>query len=769
MLNATHMIKKIKKLKRFGIFQDFTASSDLSDFMKFNLFYGWNGCGKTTLSRLFASLRDKKIPSDFPTCEFEIVLQDDSSIKSTSIENFTPKVFVFNQQFIEDNIDWKKQGAKSIIVISEDKIEERNRFFTIRDKDLPRKIADRDSRETLAKASEKDKENFLTDVARSIKQSFQLIDTSDSRYLNYDKGKLRTFVNDHEAEIKEGKATLSLESLDELKKRAHPVEKPKITFQFPKRDDQKIIEAQAKINSLIKQEIVSASIKRLQENGDINVWVEAGLKLHQEHNSKTCEFCGQNLPMNLISRLKEHFNIEYDQLITKLRNARNWITEIQAAYSMPDTSDLYEEFHLSYKARLTELQQSRSNFDKTLAAWSAVIEHKLENPFSTEFEEQTDIESVISTLAAKEKEISAILFAHNQKTENFQTELKEIKSTLEKHYISESFTEKKYFTLLEKVAKDQQDFLNSKEKVETLQKELDSLSASLANAAKGAENFNGKLHRFLGRDDISLSYDAGLKGYKILRSKPASPAANLSEGEKTAIAFVYFVIKVEEQGNKISDSVIVLDDPISSFDSNHLFHSLSFVKSHFESALQVFILTHNYNYFKIVRDWLLKKNSPGKIKTAVFAIEVKKAEGRKSMISNAHSSLLKYGSEYHYMFKKLYEYRDDQTVNAEKAYQVANFARKLLEGFFTFKYPLGRSNFYELMDTGCKNAGISDVTSNAVYRFINNYSHSQIIEFQESTMENLLAERDNITQQVFEIISKCDERHYNEMIELCSN
>lgn len=53
------MISKISKLKDFGIFHDFTWKTELSDFKKFNLIYGWNRSGKTTISRVFASCEKK--------------------------------------------------------------------------------------------------------------------------------------------------------------------------------------------------------------------------------------------------------------------------------------------------------------------------------------------------------------------------------------------------------------------------------------------------------------------------------------------------------------------------------------------------------------------------------------------------------------------------------------------------------------------------------------------------------------------------------------
>ena len=73
----------------------------------------------------------------------------------------------------------------------------------------------------------------------------------------------------------------------------------------------------------------------------------------------------------------------------------------------------------------------------------------------------------------------------------------------------------------------------------------------------------------------------------------------MSEGEKTAIAFVYFIAKLKENRNQIEDSIIVVDDPISSFDSNHLFQAYSYLKHECEMALQLFMFTHNFQSFTV--------------------------------------------------------------------------------------------------------------------------------------------------------------------------
>ena len=46
----------MSRLRGCGVFRNFGWPTDLPEFGRHNLIYGWNGTGKTTLSRLFRDL-----------------------------------------------------------------------------------------------------------------------------------------------------------------------------------------------------------------------------------------------------------------------------------------------------------------------------------------------------------------------------------------------------------------------------------------------------------------------------------------------------------------------------------------------------------------------------------------------------------------------------------------------------------------------------------------------------------------------------------------
>lgn len=763
------MIKRIKKIKEFGIFRDFHAPKELHDFSKFNLFYGWNGCGKTTLTKLLNILGTKNADSAFPSCEFEIVMEDNSIIKQNSVQNFISKIFVFNQFFIEENIDWKKQGAKSIVVISEDNIVERERFFELSNKLIPDlknklKLAEEDLKKT-----EKESNDFLIFQAKSLKNSLQLIDTNDRRYINYDKAKLRDFITQNENKIKDGQSILNEEELSSLRQQVKPIQKGDVNFQLREPRKETLLEAETRISMLVNANILNESIQRLQENPRINSWIHDGLIIHKDIESEMCEFCGQTLPKNRISQLENHFSQAYADLIRKLHEAQNWINELEINCTLPQIGELYEELQAEYKSASDNLLVAINRLKEHLRKFADILTDKLNNPFETSLKLPVGLPDLIVAVSESRILLEQLIDSHNNKNKNFQKELTTHKDRLELHYAADAVREKKYFDLQKSISSKNSVFSRIGKNLGELEEEKDNLEASLSNAVKGAEGFNNKLHLFLGRKDISLEYDTNQKGYKIVRTGKDKVAQNLSEGEKTAIAFVYFITKLNENGNQIEDSIIIVDDPISSFDANHLFHSMSFLKNTCESAKQLFILTHNFQYFRLIRDWILNKNKKDTIKSRVYSIDVGIDTERESTINNAHVSLLNHGSEYHFLFKKLHSFREGNNLNIEHSYHVANYGRKLLEAFFTFKHPKGRNDFSQLMDAACKIAKVEPDVKDKVYRFINKYSHYQIIEIHDSPIDNLLGEGENVTQLIFSIIEKCDETHYNEMIEICND
>jgi wobble nucleotide-excising tRNase len=765
-------IKNIQKLKRFGIFHNHT-NTNAKDFGKYNLFYGWNGSGKSTLSGIFRCIENKSNSEKFPSSEFIVGIDGSTAITQSNIAQSNLNVYTFNQDFIDENISWNSV-VKSILLVDKAKIEERKKLEELRK-------AQRTDSEAYSKEASEIKSlegaisKFGTDSARRLKMSLQSIDTSDSHYLNYNRKKFESFITSNLQATKTEAPLLDEEKIVELTNAAKPNQKNPISFTKQSISQETFAKAKDRLDDLLNTSVVSKTIQRLVEHGDIKSWVETGLSLHKRHDTNQCEFCGNTITEERIKRLEAHFNDDYKAFQERLVKADSWLSgQYIQAPMLPAAGDFYEELKKKYSEACADLEKAIIDLNEEISAWHTALKKKTENPLETgrsvEAIKESSIQSFNDAMAA----ISATVEKHNHKSANFKEETDKAKKQLELHYVTTEVKDFGYHDKKIEVAKRAAENNDLKRAINNRNTEIQTLEESLSNEGLGADQFNESLHKFLGRSEITLNFNPAKKGYEILRNDTDLVEGNLSEGEKTVIAFVYFITKLKENDNKMENTIVVVDDPVSSFDSNHLFHAYSFLRSNCDKAKQLFVFTHNFTYFKLIRDWFegvnrnrRRKHPPKEPSAFFYTIEASTEIPRHSTFKDADPSLVNYNSEYHYIFSKLYAYRNSPELSRDEAFLTANLARKLLESFFSFKFPKYRSDIAQLMDRGLKGCEVTDeATKEKIYRFINKYSHSIVIEINEESSENLVGESQNVIGDIFAWLQEVDEVHYNEMLEV---
>lgn len=765
-------IKNIQKLKQFGIFLNHT-NANVKDFGKYNLFYGWNGSGKSTLSSVFRCIENKSSPKKFPSSEFTINVDGGTTITQANITESDLNVYTFNQDFIDDNISWNSV-VKSILLVDKAKIEERERLEKLKTlQKIDSEAHSKEAEEIMRLDGAVSK--FGTDSARHMKTSLQSIDTTDRYYLNYDKRKFEAFVAVNIEAMKTDEPLLNEDKIIELTNAAKPDQKNPISFTRQAINQETFAKAKERLDDLLKTSVVSKTIQRLVEHGDIKSWVETGLDLHKRHDINECEFCGNTITEERTKQLEAHFNDDYRAFQDRLVKADGWLTGqyIQVPV-LPAASDFYDEFKKEYSESCIALEKATKDLNEEISAWHTILKEKIGNPLETGLTVEVINESSVKAYNNAMTAIETTVGKHNHKSSNFKEETDKSKKQLELHYAttevkSFGYHNKKREVIDRTAAND-----TLKTTITSRNSEIRSLEDSLSNEGLGADQFNESLHKFLGRSELTLSFSPVKKGYEILRHDSVPVEGNLSEGEKTAIAFVYFITKLKENDNKIENTIVVVDDPVSSFDSNHLFHAYSFLRGNCDKAKQLFVFTHNFTYFKLIRDWFegvnrnRKRKSPPKDPNAFFyTVEASAVVPRQSTFKDADSSLVNYNSEYHYIFSRLYAYKDNLALSRDEAFLTANLARKLLESFFSFKFPKYRNDIAQLMACGLNGCEITDESiKEKIYRFINKYSHSAVIEINEDSSENLVGESQNIIGDIFRWVQEVDQIHYNEMIEV---
>ncbi len=295
------------------------------------------------------------------------------------------------------------------------------------------------------------------------------------------------------------------------------------------------------------------------------------------------------------------------------------------------------------------------------------------------------------------------------------------------------------------------------------------------------------MKEFFGREEIKLELDGDKKGYTIKRD--GQPAKNLSEGEKTAIAFSYFIVKVEEKEFKIKDGIIFIDDPISSFDSNFIYHCFSLINLHFKNVGQLFISTHNFQLFNLAKEWFINKNNHTR-KDNRKAVSERRLEKpmpceffmvenftdldvRKAKLVELDKTLRNYKSEYHFLFSLLNKF-EDIDLNYADFYTIGNVARRFFDIFADFKIPDSRDQkqkmeaiVKEANENKEENKKISNSDWNKAYKLVNEFSHNSdptsAIEHKDKS------ESKDAIKILLNIVKKSDLRHYEILVKNVPN
>lgn len=766
------MITKIKKLKNFGIFRDYSGDN-IQAFGKFNLIYGWNGSGKSTLSKLFESLEKRKnlqATAD-ANCEFSVILDSEVVITEKTIPQSSTAVRTFNAGFIKENIDWDS-SVKSILLVAKEKIDDRKVLEVLKSQqEADLKSVERSNNDASKATAELQK--FLTDSAKRTKTSLQIIGTEDNHYINYNRTKLESFIASNSEAVRAPSSILQDDELLALVVAAKPVSKPQISSITSSLDAAKLKDAQSRLQALLKHTATSIVLSRLKENPDIQTWVQTGLAIHNDHKSENCEFCGAMLTLSRLDEINAHFSDEYRHFQSRLVSAEQWLR--QQVLDLGDLSQgdqLYEEMLAEYANARDLVVTHVATINGGIAHWQELLQEKIADQFRIDFTVPSIDPAACAGFDAALEQMNKLTVRHNKKTEDFTKETGAIKRKIELHYAAIEVKAFGYFAKIQKRDALSRQASEIQSKANARQREILALEASLSNEVLGAEEFNKHLHIFLGRSDLCLRFNPQMLGYEINRGTEQRHVKDLSEGEKTAIAFVYFITKLSEGDNDLAKLIIVVDDPISSFDSNHLFHAYSYLRHHCTPALQLFVLTHNFNFFKLVRDWLEGNNTnrknrrpPRPANSFFYTVEASTSNPRKSTLKDAPKSLHAYSSEYHYIFGRLYNYKEQAQIDRDEAFLTANLARKILEAFFSFKYPLHKGDMANLFQQGLNGCILTTPqTKEKIYRFINKYSHNAMIEIGEDSPENLVGESHNVIADIFTWMKEVDSTHYEQMV-----
>jgi wobble nucleotide-excising tRNase len=471
------------------------------------------------------------------------------------------------------------------------------------------------------------------------------------------------------------------------------------------------------ISKIVQKSATSIAIQRLVENPEVAQWVEQGVSIHDHTDDNTCEFCQQKIPKERAQALASHFNDsdrklkeEVDQSLLDLETVR----ENLQGFALPSKSSFYAEFQEPFSATAEKISSLKLSLLSHLTELTNFLNIKLTR--RTESYEVNvphfDAKPYLQAL----QDANEVINQHNSQTEKFDQWLQATRDKIEKHFLSRIKKEiAEIDTKIENVDKAIKQFSQGDTDkgvlgIEALRKRIGENRLKIANSHQAAESLSEKLASFLGRDDLRFEPEG--EGYRIMRFGRA--AKRLSEGEKTAITFLYFVVGLQDQDFNLTQGIVVIDDPISSLDSSSAYQAFSFLKNAVKDARQIFLLTHNFEFLKLLLNWI---SAVKKKEKTCWMLHCTNTGGtqRETELKPLDKVLLENKNELTYLFKILTEFESDGTVS--NAYPIPNIARKVLETFLE-QHSTG-SSFYKKLE----NLKYDETKKAALYKYTNDLSH----------------------------------------------
>lgn len=743
------MIKKLKKIAKFGVYDAFDWDNSLKrgnkviEFSKLNIIYGRNYSGKTTLSRVVRCLETGKLHPDYEGSEFSIEM-DDQTIDQNKLAEKSYKVRVFNKDFIKDNLQLllSDQGEISPFAILGDKnIEVDGKIKGIEAKigkienetgqsykavkaalDFASKKGDHKKKDDGLKAKLRNKAKLIKEDLRNGVVTYHI----DSIEKDIEKIKTSGFNLSDEKE------------LEALKKTSEEKAKESVAYDIGL--NLNLSQIKDRVKEVVETKITpTVRLDELATNQELQAWVRNGMPLHKGRHS--CGFCGNELTDKIWSKLRDHFNKESEDLavsIAACKRELNAKIAVVNGVTLPDKSQFYSKNHEGYDQIVRELKSKL----KDIAGFIKSMEKRLDEKNSDLFKDIVFEEMSISELDLGEiiENLKKLIEENNNYSKSLAQSQKDAREKLRLNEVSRYIKEIDYDSELKEVSvakavmdSAEKDKNDQQSELEALQEQLRKLQSELKDERKGAEKINQYLSNYFGHDSVLLSHEE-VDGRGLFRIKRGdSDAKNLSEGESSLIAFCYFMARLHDLDTQKEDTIIWIDDPISSLDNNHIFFIFSLIEKELARPVdtgqgnkyfykQLFLSTHNLDFLKYLKrlSWPHKKIEEKK--TYLVEHFIVERSGKDSHLRAMPNYLERYATEFNYLFDKIKSCAEAEATeqNYDVFYNFGNNLRKFLESYLFYRYPS-----LEDTDQKVKRFFEGTIENALVARITNEMSHAE--------------------------------------------
>ena len=754
-------------------------------YSKTSIIYGQNYSGKTTLSRIVRAFETKKLPKGFESANFVLQLENKELSNSDITQpesDFTPRVY--NEDYIRENITFFGENdtphSKSFAVIGAKNVTLEQEIREL-EKELGSKTPGKETGlykdciqcEDKYKKLKRTFEESQKSLDKSITDSAKEIRSNQSRYgvdvLNYYAPRLK---DDFKFVLTERYQLPSIEEIKKLETIAQEKSKKTITPVPYFGQNFKIL--LQKINEICSKKIgYSKEILELAHNKLLEEWVHAGLTLNKDR--KFCAFCGQPIPSIRWTELFQHFNEESELLRDEIKKLIDEISHDKSLIESSIQSISVSAFYTTFSSQINSIiNEFNAEFERYNLAIEDLKNHlnqraqEIHHPVSFDMNDSKysiDFTPLIDRLNILIKNNNSYSASLSESVKKAQRELRQAKAY-------ELATSIDYLGRLELLRNLEQDYRNAEEKLNQLNNSINHKQMEVIrkkeqqyDSKAGVLVVNRILKQAMPISTLQLYAKEDSNGVVFEIRRGDSPAYNMSEGERSLIAFCYFIASLDEANTSDKKLTIWIDDPISSLDQNNIFAVFGIMKSKLDNLdkqgllEQVFITTHNLIFLRYL--------IAGKLITGGKEYFFVKRLENKSQIVKMPVYIKQYGTEFNLWFENIYKCAVEEISDDNRHWYstFGNNARRFMDFELYFKYPFREDN-----GTMPKNDkaleefwGANGIPMILADKMTDEYSHS-LVDLESQGIAALAPEIHQAAFEMLKRIKENDKKQYNALL-----
>ncbi|GAA8027894.1 AAA family ATPase [Helicobacter pylori] len=583
-------------LKNVATFDENGASFE--NLNSINFIYGANGSGKTTISSFLKNLAENGIEDKFANSKIE--WHNSESLK----------IEVYNKQFKEEQ--FRNSQIKGIFTLGKKTNEDLENIESKKDlinKKKKKKIKNEENLQNLTQKKEKKEKNFTDSCWEKLykknEENFKETLEGFKRKEKFKEKILEEFEND-----KHNKSEIV--RLEKLKENIRIVFSKNQTEWMPLECNLTDFDS-IENHSIWEQKIVGSGdvvIADLIEKLSNADWVALGREYIKDNS--ICPFCQEKtITEEFKKQLESYFDTSYQESADTIKKMKEDYTNKTAEalerldkIAKTDQNNLQTKLDTENLKRIIETLRSKINGNQ-----QKMLDKGKEMSRSFKLDNNKNEIDAIKDLIEKANDQIA---NHNKTIKDIKNQKKICEEQTWKFLVNEFKSDiqeynKKCCGLEKGINNLKKEISESQEEIKKLENEIRELEKNMVSIKPIVNKINTLLKGY-GFTNFGLACTEDEKSYCIQRGDGQLVGETLSEGEVTFITFLYYyhLTKGSLKEDDISrNKVLVIDDPISSLDSNILFIVSVLVKELMKETMeektnikQVIILTHNTYFYK---------------------------------------------------------------------------------------------------------------------------------------------------------------------------